>query len=329
MADFSDDPDFEMDSAFLAEVDAIEAAIEPPKGPPPTPSASKPAPSAVPSGVLPRTSKRANASGLPVAAKLPHSNATRPAFRPAGRSVSATVSSASPNASKIGNAIRLALASSQNSSLQGSQLQPSPSVRKELSDPISEPAVATPVRPIRELSVESIPSPSFARERAISIHSSDDYSCYEIPDEAFDEIDEIAESAYNGPRTAPASSATRQMNLFGGVVPQTPGASGSGNVSRTFSTSAGALQRSNSKSDGLFGRQHHRQQTKSWNYVKAAQRIQNSKKGKAPARGSDGENDEELEQFPDIATPDMLPDAMTLIDRTDDLYFTSSNPDLS
>ncbi|KAG8721570.1 hypothetical protein FRC08_012013 [Ceratobasidium sp. 394] len=223
-----------------------------------------------------------------------------------------SVSAAGPSAgtSKIGNAVRLALASSQNSSLQGgSQPQPTPSAGKQSSDPISDPAISTPTRPARQLSVESIPSPSPARERAISVHSSDDYDCYDIPDEAFDEIDEIAESAYSGRRGPPASSATRQMNLFGGVVPQTPGASGSGSGARGFSSSAtpNVHRRSASKTDGLFGRQHHRQQTKSWDYVKAAQRIQNGKKGKTPVRGSDEEDDEELEQFPDFATPEIVP----------------------
>ncbi|KAG9128306.1 3'-5' DNA helicase [Ceratobasidium sp. 392] len=313
MTDFSDDPDFEMDSAFLAEVDAIEAAIEPPKVTPFTPSAPKPPPVLARSVSVPKPAGQASALRTPTTVKTPTSNPTRPAFRPAGRSVSAA--GPSTGTSKIGNAIRMALTSSQNSSLQGgSQTQPVAPVGKQSSDPISDPVVSTPPRPARQLSVESIPSPSPTRERAISVHSSDDYDCYDIPDEAFDEIDEIAESAFNGARGPPASSATRQMNLFGGVVPQTPGASGSSNSARGFTSSAtsGGLKRTASKTDGLFGRQHHRQQTKSWNYVKAAQRIQNSKKGKVPARGSDEENDEELEQFPDIATPDIAPDPKTV-----------------
>ncbi|KAG8744675.1 3'-5' DNA helicase [Ceratobasidium sp. 414] len=307
MADFSDDADFEMDSAFLAEVDAIEAAIEPPKVAPLTPSVPNPPPLMARSASAPKRTGPTITPGTPTIAKAPTFNATRPGFRPAGRSVSAV--GTSTGTSKIGNAIRLALASSQNSSLQGgSQSQPTP-VSKQSSDPISDPVVHTPTRPARQLSVESIPSPSPARERAISVHSSDDYDCYDIPDEAFDEIDEIAESVYSGRRGLPASSATRQMNLFGGVVLQTPGASGSGNGTRGFSSSAtpNGLKRTASKTDGLFGRQHHRQQTKSWDYVKAAQRIQNSKKNKAPVRESDEEDDEELEQFPDLATPEIAP----------------------
>ncbi|KAG8768278.1 3'-5' DNA helicase [Ceratobasidium sp. 428] len=263
------------------------------------------------SASAPKPAGQARPSGTPVAVRTPTPNPTRPTFRPAGRSVSAAGPSA--GTSKIGNAIRLALASSQSSSLQGgSQTQLVPPAGKQSSDPISDPPVGTPARPARQPSVESIPSPSPARQRAISVHSSDDYDCYDIPDEALDEIDEIAESAYSGRRGSLASSATRQMNLFGGVVPQTPGASGSGNSARGFSSSAASsgLKRSASKTDGLFGRQHHRQQTKSWNYVKAAQRIQNSKKGKAPARESDGDNDEELEQFPDLATPEIAPAKM-------------------
>ncbi|KAG9101452.1 3'-5' DNA helicase [Ceratobasidium sp. 370] len=307
MADFSDDADFEMDSAFLAEVDAIEAAIEPPKATPSTPSVPKPPPLVARSASAPKRTGPANTSSTPTIAKAPAFNATRPGFRPGGRSVSAA--GPSTGTSNIGNAIRLALASSQNSSLQGGSQPQSIPADKQSSDPVSDLAVNTPARPARQLSVESIPSPSPARERAISVHSSDDYDCYDIPDEAFDEIDEIAESAYGDRRGPPASSATRQMNLFGGVIPQTPGASGSGNGARGFSSSAtpNGLRRTSSKTDGLFGRQHHRQRTKSWDYVKAAQRIQNSKKDKAPVRGSDEEDDEELEQFPDFATPEMVP----------------------
>ena len=182
-----------------------------------------------------------------------------------------------------------------------SQTKATSQLEKQSSDPITDPGVRTPPR---QASVDSIPSPSPARERAISVHSSD-YSCYDIPEDALDEIDEIAESVYTGRPRPPASSATRQMNLFGGIVPQTPGASGSGSGARGISstTSSSALKRTSSKTDGLFGRQHHRQQTKSWNHVKAAERIKNSKKGKAPARESDQEDDEELEQFPDLATP--------------------------
>lgn len=140
------------------------------------------------------------------------------------------------------------------------------------------------------------------------MHSSD-YSCYDIPDDALDEIDEIAESVYTG-RPRPASSATRQMNLFGGVVPHTPGASGSGTRGISSSATSSALKRTSSK-DGLFGRQHHRQQTKSWNHVEAAERIKNSKKGKAPMRAPEEEDDEELEQFPDLATPIDIPGALS------------------
>lgn len=144
------------------------------------------------------------------------------------------------------------------------------------------------------------------------MHSSDDYSCYDIPDDAFDEIDEIAESALTGPTGPPASSARRQMNLFGGVVPQTPGASGSGSGAgaRAFSSSATSSAPRTTSKDGLFGRQHHRQKTKSWDYVKAAESLK--KKGKARAQGPEDEDDEELEQFPDLATPPVLPGMFTL-----------------
>lgn len=189
-----------------------------------------------------------------------------------------------------------------------SQAKANSQLEKQSSDPITDPGVRTPPR---QTSPDSIPSPSPVRERAISVHSSD-YSCYDIPDDALDEIDEIAESVYTGRPRPAASSATRQMNLFGGIVPQTPGVSGSGSGTRGISSSAGSstLKRTSSKTDGLFGRQHHRQQTKSWDHVKAAERIKNSKKGKAPVRGSDEENDEELEQFPDFATPVAVPGAL-------------------
>ena len=72
---------------------------------------------------------------------------------------------------------------------------------------------------------------------------------------------------------------------------------------RGFSSNATAsARRTNSKNDALFGRPHHRQQTKSWDYVKAAESIK-SRKGKTRARDSGAEDDEELEQFPDFAAP--------------------------
>jgi hypothetical protein len=204
----------------------------------------------------------------------------------------------------------------------GSPINPTPPTGKESPDPVSDPVISTPPR---RLSVESIPSPSPVRERAISVHSSDDYSCYDIPDDAFDEIDEIADSVYNG-RLPPASSATRQMNLFGGVVPQTPGASGSGTRGFGSSANSSGVKRTASKSDGLFGRQHHRQQTKSWDHVKAAERIKNSKKSKAPVRGFEEEDDEELAQFPDVSTPITVSGTLTIaIDSfllTDECYFS-------
>ncbi|CAE6524443.1 unnamed protein product [Rhizoctonia solani] len=302
MADFSDDVDYDMDSAFLAEVDAIEASIEPSRATPAKPMIPKPAPLSSRSFSTPNVSKSAAAPFTPVAPKAPPPGSNRPIFRPPIRSTSAAVASGSG----IRNAVLSALASQAGSqastTTNGSQNDPLPRPVLQSSDPITEVVGRTPTR---QPSVESIASPSPNRERAISVHSSDDYSCYEIPDDALDEIEEIAESALTGRPRPLASSATRQMNLFGGVVPQTPGASGSG--TREFSTSATAsAKRVNSKNGGLFGRPHHRQQTKSWDYVKAAEGIK-SRKGKARARDSGGEDDEELEQFPDFASPLEVP----------------------
>ncbi|CAE7051632.1 unnamed protein product [Rhizoctonia solani] len=301
MTDFSDDIDYDMDSAFLAEVDAIEASMEPPRATPAKPVIPKPAPLSSRSFSTPNVSKSAATPYTPIVPKAPPPGSNRPAFRPAARSNSAAV----PSGSGIRNAVRSALSTSQGDSQasntpNGSQNDPPPRAMPQSLDPITE-IVGRP--PVRRASVESISSPlaSPNRERAISVHSSDDYSCYDIPEDALDEIEEIAESALNGRSGPLASSATRQMNLFGGVAPQTPGASGSG--ARAFSSGATAsARRINSKSDGLFGRPHHRQQTKSWDYVKAAEAIK-SRKGKARARDSGGEDDEELEQFPDIASP--------------------------
>ncbi|CUA77484.1 fanconi anemia group M protein [Rhizoctonia solani] len=302
MTDFSDDVDYDMDSAFLAEVDAIEASMEPPRTTPAKPIIPKPAPLSSRSFSTPNVSKSAAAPYTPVVPRAPPLGSNRPAFRPAARSSSAAV----PSSSGIRNAVRSALAASQSGSQasntpNGSQNDaPPPRAVPQSSDPITE-VVGRPSA--RQASVESISSPlaSPNRERAISVHSSDDYSCYDIPEDALDEIEEIAESALNGRSVPLSSNATRQMNLFGGVVPQTPGAGGSG--TRGFSTNAPAsAMRTNSKNDGLFGRPHHRQQTKSWDYVKAAESIKN-RKGKARARDSGGEEDEELEQFPDFASP--------------------------
>ncbi|KAG8763873.1 3'-5' DNA helicase [Ceratobasidium sp. 423] len=298
MTDFSDDVDYDMDSAFLAEVDAIEASIEPPRATPANPVIPKPAPLSSRSFSTPNASKSAAAPFTPVVPKAPPPGSNRPAFRPPIRSTSAAVTSGSG----IRNAVRSALASQAGSqastATNGSQNDPPPRPVLQSSDPITEVVGRTPAR---RPSVESIPSPSPNRERAISVHSSDDYSCYDIPDDALDEIEEIAESALTGRPRPLASSATRQMNLFGGVVPQTPGVSGSG--TREFSTSATAsAKRASSKNDGLFGRSHHRQQTKTWDYVKAAEAIK-SRKAKSRARDSGGEDDEELEQFPDFASP--------------------------
>ncbi|EUC53826.1 fanconi anemia complementation group M protein [Rhizoctonia solani AG-3 Rhs1AP] len=300
MTDFSDDIDYDMDSAFLAEVDAIEASMEPPRKTPVKPAIPKPAPLSSRSFSTPNVSKSA-AAYTHLVPKAPPLGSNRPAFRPAVRSTSA----AAPSGSSIRNAVRSALAASQG----GSQASNTPNGSQDNSLPRSVPQPSDPItevvgRPaVRQASVESISSPlaSPIRERAISVHSSDDYSCYDIPEDALDEIEEIAESALNGRSGPLASNATRQMNLFGGVVPQTPGASGSG--TRGFSSSATAsARRTNSKSDGLFGRPHHRQQIKTWDYVKAAESIK-SRKGKARARDSGGEDDEELEQFPDLASP--------------------------
>ncbi|CAE6429485.1 unnamed protein product [Rhizoctonia solani] len=297
MPDFSDDVDYDMDSAFLAEVDAIEASIEPTCATLAKPTVPKPTPLNSRSSSTPNVPRSAAAPFTPIVPKGPPSAGSRPAFLPAGRSTSATGSSVSG----IRNAIRSALVASQA----GSQVstttnssQTNPRAVPETSDPITEVIGRTP---IRRASVESIPSPSPARQRAISVHSSDDYSCYDIPEDALDEIEEIAESVLTSRSGPSASSATRQMNLFGSVVPQTPGASGSG--TRAFASSATAsAKRINSKNDGLFGRPHHRQQTKSWDYVKAAEAVK-SQKGKGRARESEGEEDEELEQFPDFASP--------------------------
>ncbi|KAJ1311629.1 hypothetical protein OPQ81_010105 [Rhizoctonia solani] len=299
MTDFSDDVDYDMDSAFLAEVDAIEASIEPSQTTPARPAVPKPASLSLRSFSTPGVSKSAAAPYTHVVPKAPPPGSDRPAFRPPIRSTSAAV----PSGSGIRNAVRSALVASQTGSQASGAtngLQNDIRPVTETSDPITEVVGRTPTR---RASVESIPSPSPARERAISVHSSDDYSCYDIPEDALDEIEEIAESALTGRPLA--SGATRQMNLFGGVVSQTPGASGSGTRGFSSGTTVSA-RRTNSKNDNLFGRPHHRQQIKSWDYVKAAELLK-SRKGKARVRDSEGEDDEELEQFPDFASPLELP----------------------
>ncbi|KAF8680404.1 P-loop containing nucleoside triphosphate hydrolase protein [Rhizoctonia solani] len=316
MQDFSDDVDYDMDSAFLAEIDAIEAAIEPVRATPAKPVVAKPTPNISRPFPTPNVSKSAAAPFTPAVPKAPPPASNRPAFRPSGRSTSST----GPSVSSIRNAVRSALVASQTGSqpsttnstfilyhqtgssalseITADSQNNSPRPAPEASDPITDIIGKTPTR---RASFDSIPSPSPGRKRAISVHSSDDYSCYDIPEDALDEIEEIAESALTGRSGSLASNATRQMNLFGGVAPQTPGASGSG--ARGFASSAiASARRTVSKNDGLFGRPHHRQQTKSWDYVKAAEAIK-SQKGKGRARDSEGEDDEELEQFPDFTAP--------------------------
>lgn len=110
MADFSDDVDYEMDSAFLAEVDAIEASIEPPGGVPATLCVNKPKPPVARPFNAPRISKPTAAPSTPVIPKAPPPGSS---FRPTGP-ISAAVSSSVRTG--IRDAVRSALAASRNGS---------------------------------------------------------------------------------------------------------------------------------------------------------------------------------------------------------------------
>lgn len=121
MADFfSDDVDFDIDSAFLEEVDAIEAAIEVPKPAPSTPAVSKAVPLVSRSSSVPKPSGLGAAPSTPVVPKTPAANATRPSFRPAGRSVSAATPSGTSGG--IRNAVRSALTQHSSASQTSSNL---------------------------------------------------------------------------------------------------------------------------------------------------------------------------------------------------------------